>query len=137
MNNFPESMAKILNQYKLNIAIKYSLTGIAAAFVSSLCCLGPFALLLLGLASTASALTLEGVWFSNFHVLLVLLGLASVASVVFLQLRRDQQCTLTGLRKNLGYFLVPAATLLVSYAVLNYLIGIFFLGGPNPSMLYP
>ncbi|MFI5420053.1 MAG: hypothetical protein ACHQ1H_03715 [Nitrososphaerales archaeon] len=137
LNDFPDSIAKITNEYKHRIAIKYSLTGIAAAFASSLCCLGPFALLLLGVASASAALSLEKVLFTDYHVILVLAGLASVATVVFLQLRGDKQCNLTGLRKNLGYILVPVATLIVSYAVLNYLIGIFFLGGVMPSMLYP
>jgi len=135
--DFPDAMSKILNQYKLKIALRYSLTGIVASFVSSFCCLGPFALLLLGFASTSAALSLERSWFNQYHVFLVLVGLASVASVVFLQLRKDEQCNLTGMRRNLGYFLVPVGTLLVSYAVLNYLIGIFFLGGAMPSMLYP
>ncbi len=61
LNDFSDSIAKITNEYKHRIAIKYSLTGIAAAFASSLCCLGPFALLLLGAASTAAALSLEKV----------------------------------------------------------------------------
>jgi hypothetical protein len=137
LSDFPDSIAKIASEYKRRIAVKYSLTGIAAAFVSSLCCLGPFTLLLLGVASASAALSLERVLFANYHIILVLVGLASVATVVFLQLRTDKECTLAGVRKNLGYFLVPAATLLVSYAVLNYLIGIFFLGAAMPSMLYP
>lgn len=137
ISNFPETMGKIAGEYRRTIALRYSLTGVAAAFVSSLCCLGPMTLLFLGVASAASALSLEGLLYSSYHVILVMAGLVCIATVVILQLRRDQQCNLTGLRKNLGYVLVPCAVLLVTYAVLNYLISIYFLGGFIPSMLYP
>jgi hypothetical protein len=137
MSGFEDSISKMVSDYRRKIAIKYSTSGIVAAFVSSLCCLGPFSLLLLGLASASAALSLEKTLYAEYHVILVLLGLGMVAGVVFIQLRRDNVCTLSGVRKNLGYILVPAAALLASYAVLNYLIGIFFMGGAMPSMLYP
>jgi uncharacterized membrane protein len=130
-------MTKIASQYRKTIALKYSLTGVAAAFVSSLRCLAPMTQLFLGAASASAALSLESSLYSSYHVILVMVGLVSVALVVILQLRRDRQCNLTGIRRNLGYVLVPGAALLVTYAVLNYLISIYFLGRFIPSMLYP
>jgi hypothetical protein len=135
--DFVPSMSTIAAEYRARLAIKYGLTGLAAAFVSSLCCLGPFALLLMGVASTTAALSLEQMLFASYHVVFVLSGLGLVAGVVILQLRADGQCNLTGLRRHLGYILVPATSLLVAYAALNYIIGVYFLGGPNPSMLVP
>jgi hypothetical protein len=137
VNDFQGSVRKIIDNYKHRIAIRYSATGIAAAFLSSLCCLGPYTLLLLGLASTSAALSLQQTLYTTYHMFLVLIGLALVGSVILMQLRRDNQCTLKGLRKNIGYILVPMATMLVSYAVLNYIIGMFFLGGAMSSMLFP
>jgi uncharacterized membrane protein YuzA (DUF378 family) len=107
LNDFPDSIAKITGEDKHRIAIKYSLTGIAGSVCIFPLLFGPLPLLLPGLASASAALSLEKVLFTDYHVILVLAGLASVAAVIFLQLRGDKQCNLTGLRKNLGYSLSP------------------------------
>jgi len=47
-----------------------------------------------------------------------------------LQLKKRNECNISGLRRNIGYVVIPAVTMLVSYALVAYVVGIAFYGWP-------
>ncbi len=131
--DFSSSLMGIAERYRLKEMTGFGLAGVVGGMISSLCCLGPIAFALLGFASLSASLSLAMSLTSAYAP--VELGAASVflGTVIYYQLRRKNQCSLDGLRKNLAYVVVPAVTLLVSYAVISYSIGVAFYGHPlNP-----
>lgn len=136
-NNFASSLEAISAKYRLKEKTGLGLAGLAAAIGSSICCLGPIALGLLGFASVSASASLAIDLTSKFRPIEIGVSVALLSATVIAQLLRMKQCNLQGLRRNLGYVAVPVATLVVSYSLLNYWLGAAYLGGFNLKDLLP
>jgi hypothetical protein len=126
---FASSLELLAQRYRLKEKAGFGIVGITAGMISSICCLGPIAFALLGLASLSSSLALAMDLTSAYKPVELAASLGFLATTVFFQLRRHGQCSLSGLRRNLSYVIIPGTALLVSYALLNYWLGVTFFGG--------
>ncbi len=126
--NFVKSLEAIADRYRLKERTGLGLAGFATAVGSSICCLGPLALALLGLASFSASASLAIDLTSKYKTIEIGVSVVLLFAVIVLQLARRGQCSLSGLRRNLGYVFIPAATMFVSYSALNYWLGVSFLG---------
>ncbi len=135
--SFESLLEDLASGYKLREKTGLGLAGFAAAIGSSICCLGPLALALLGLASLSASASLAIDLTSKYKPIEVGVSVALMSAVLIVQLIRRGQCSLNGLKRNLGYVLIPAVTLIVTYSTLNYWLGVSFLGGFNLRDLLP
>jgi hypothetical protein len=132
-NDFYSSMVYLAARYRLKERTGFGFAGVVAGMISSLCCLGPIAFALLGFASLSASLSLAMTLTSIYEPVELAASLVFLGTVIYYQLRRKNQCSLNGLRRNLSYVIIPAVTLLVSYAIISYSIGVVFYGHPlNP-----
>ena len=128
--SFHLSLESIAERYRLKEMTGFGFAGVVAGAISSICCLGPIALALLGFASLSASLSLAMSLTSVYQPVELTSALGFLGVTIFFQLRRKGGCNLGGLRRNLAYVIVPTTGLLVSYAVINYLIGVWFYGHP-------
>lgn len=128
-NNFIKSLEAIVDTYRLKEKAGLSGAGFVAGIISSICCLGPIAFALLGFASLSASLTLAIDLTSRFKPVELGASVAFLAVTIFFQLRKHGQCSLSGVRRNLAYITIPGSVLLVTYAVVNYWVGVAFFGG--------
>lgn len=132
-DDFYSTMVGMAERYRLKEMSGFGLAGIVAGMISSLCCLGPIAFALLGFASLSASLSLAMDLTSTFEPVELSAAIVFLGAVIFYRLRARNECNLSGLQRNLGYFIIPAVTLLVSYAVISYSVGVAFYGHPmNP-----
>ncbi|MCL5067091.1 MAG: hypothetical protein M1368_01905 [Thaumarchaeota archaeon] len=137
-SDFVSAVQQIANKYRvLRAPPKVTFSGAVAALISSICCLSPLVLALLGLASFSAAASLAMSLTSTFKPLEIAAGFVTMGGVVYFQLRKEKQCNLSGLRRNLGYILVPLALMLVVYAVINYLFYVYWFRMFNLGDLFP
>ncbi len=99
--------------------------GLVAGTTALLCCVGPTALALLGIVSAGTAFAWSNDLYGGYAWWFRLGGLVLLALLVLVALRRRNQCSLGGVRRNwprlalaLG---VAVATYLVLYAVTTWL----------------
>lgn len=99
--------------------------GLTGGVVGILCCVGPTMLALLGIVSAGTAFAWATNLYDNYAWWFRLGGLAVLALLVWLALRRRDQCSLAGVRRwrwrLLGVLAVSVATYLVLYAVTTWL----------------
>jgi chromate transport protein ChrA len=92
--------------------------GILGGLVGILCCVGPTVLALLGVVSAGTAF----VWATNLYDhdawWFRLVGLAVTGLLVWLALRRRNQCSVTGMRRLRWRLLLTLAVAVGTYAVL-------------------
>ncbi|MDA4128912.1 MAG: hypothetical protein OK422_05620 [Thaumarchaeota archaeon] len=134
---FYASLEKLSERYRLKEMTGFGMAGVVAAGISSLCCLGPIALALLGFASLSASLSLAMNMMSTYHPIELAAAIGFLGVTVYFQLRRHGQCSIAGLRRNLAYVVIPGTTLLVSYAIINYMIGVTFFGSPGNLLPWP
>jgi len=127
---FYSSLGSLAESYRLKEMTGFGIAGMVAAGISSICCLGPIAFALLGFASLSASLSIAMSLTSTFEPVELVAALGFLGATIYFQLRRQNQCSLDGLRKNLAYVIIPGTTLLVSYAIINYVIGVAFFGHP-------
>jgi hypothetical protein len=131
---FASSLEVIADRYRLKERAGFGIAGIAAGIISSLCCVGPLALALLGLSSLSSSLALTMAIAPTLKPIELTIGVGFLAATAILQLRKHGECSLTGLRRNLAYVFIPGTTFLLTYALLNYWLGVTFFGGPTATL---
>lgn len=137
-SDFIPAIQELVSNYRLlRASARVASSGAVAALISSICCLSPLVLALLGLASFSAAASLAMTLTSMFRPVELLAGLGLVSGVVYFQLRKENQCNLSGLRRNIGYVAVPLASMLLVYAIVNYLLYAYFLGMFDFSDLFP
>lgn len=137
-SDFVSAVQEIASKYRLLRAPpKVASSGVIAALISSICCLSPLVLALLGLASFSAAASLAMTLTTIYRPVELLAGLGLVAAIVYIQLRKENQCNLRGLQRNIGYVLVPLASMLIAYAVVNYFLDVYFLGMFSLRDLFP
>lgn len=99
--------------------------GLAGGVVGILCCVGPTVLALLGIVSAGTAFAWATALYGNYAWWFRLAGLALLALLVWLALRRRNQCSVAGVRRwrwrILGLVAVAVATYLVLYGLTTWL----------------
>jgi hypothetical protein len=128
--DFYVSLVGLADRYRLKEMSGFGLAGVVASLISSACCLGPVAFALLGLSSMSAMITLADSMMYTYEPYELALAVAFLGTVIYFQLRKRNECNLTGLRRNLGYIVIPSVTMLVSYAIVAYYVGIAFYGWP-------
>ncbi len=128
---FYSSLETLSERYRLKEMTGFGIAGVVAAAISSICCLGPIAFALLGFASLSASLSLAMSLTSTYQPVELAAALGFLGATVYFQLRRQNQCSLDGVRRNLAYIIIPGTTLLVPYAIINYWVGATFFGHPG------
>ncbi|GAA4890460.1 hypothetical protein H7X46_23000 [Pseudonocardia sp. C8] len=99
--------------------------GLTGGVVGILCCAGPTVLALLGIVSAGTAFAWATDLYGNYAWWFRLSGLAVLVLLVWLALRRRDQCSIAGMRRwrwrLLGVLAVAVATYIVLYAVTTWL----------------
>jgi hypothetical protein len=99
--------------------------GIAGGVVGILCCVGPTVLGLLGIVSATTAFTWANALYANYAWWFRLAGLGVLATLVWVALRRRNQCSIAGLRRLrwrlLGIFAIAVATYVALYGATTWL----------------
>jgi hypothetical protein len=99
--------------------------GIAGGLVGIMCCVGPTVLAVLGVVSAGTAFVWATDLYDNYAWWFRLAGLAVIAALVWLALRRRNQCTVAGLRRVwlrlIGTMAVAIATYAALYAFTTWL----------------
>lgn len=129
-SGFYSSLESLAERYRLKEMSGFGLAGVLAGLVSSVCCLGPIAFALLGFASLSASLSLAMSLTSTFQPLELVAAVGFLGATIYFQLRRHGECSLSGLRRNLAYVVIPSSVLLVSFALINYWVGVTFYGHP-------
>jgi hypothetical protein len=92
--------------------------GITGGVVGILCCVGPTILALFGIVSAATAFAWANNLYDNYAWWFRLGGLAVLAALVWLSLRRQDQCSIDGVRRRRGRIVAAAAIAVGTYALL-------------------
>jgi uncharacterized membrane protein len=92
--------------------------GITGGVVGILCCVGPTILALFGIVSAATAFAWANNLYDNFAWWFRLGGLAALAALIWLSLRRQDQCSIDGIRRRRMRLLAVAAIAVGTYAAL-------------------
>lgn len=99
--------------------------GLTGGVVGILCCVGPTVLALLGIVSAGTAFVWATGLYDDYAWWFRLGGLAVLALLVWLSLRRRDQCSLAGMRRwrwrLLGVLGIAVATYLGLYALTTWL----------------
>ncbi|MDV6013632.1 hypothetical protein [Haloechinothrix sp. LS1_15] len=100
-------------------------TGLAGGLVGILCCVGPTVLALLGVVSAGTAFVWATELYDGYAWWFRLAGLAVLALLVWLSLRRRDQCSVAGLRRwrwrLAGTLAVAVGTYVALYALTTWL----------------
>jgi hypothetical protein len=92
--------------------------GITSGVVGLLCCVCPTILALLGIVSAATAFAWANNLYENYAWWFRLGGLAVLAALIWLSLRRQDQCSIEGIRRRRKRLVAVAAIAVGTYAVL-------------------
>lgn len=99
--------------------------GLTGGLVGILCCVGPTVLALLGIVSAGTAFVWATDLYDNYAWWFRLGGLAVLALLVWLSLRRRNQCSLAGVRRRrwrlLGVLGIAVTTYIALYALTTWL----------------
>lgn len=99
--------------------------GLAGGVTAILCCVGPTILGLLGIISAATAFAWANDRYDNFAWWFRLGGIAVLVFLIWLSLRRQRECTISGLRRRrkrlLAVFGIAATTYAVLYGATTWL----------------
>jgi len=128
--DFYISLVGLANHYRIKEMTGFGFAGVIASLISSACCLGPVAFALLGFSSMSAMITLADSMMYVYEPYELALAVAFLGTIVYFQLRKRNECNISGLRRNVGYVVIPAVTMLVSYALIAYFVGIAFYGWP-------
>lgn len=101
--------------------------GFASGLVGILCCVGPTVLAVFGIISAGTAFVWANDLYDNYAWWFRLGGVAVLGLLVWVSLRRRNQCSLAGVRQRrwrlLGVLAVAVGTYVALYAVTTWLGG--------------
>lgn len=92
--------------------------GFTSGLVGMLCCVGPTVLALIGIVSATTAFAWATKIYDNYAWWFRLGGLATLALLVFLALRRRDQCSLAAIRRLRWRLATTLAIAVVTYGAL-------------------
>jgi hypothetical protein len=92
--------------------------GLAGGLVGIMCCVGPTLLALLGIISAGTAFTWATDLYDGYAWWFRLGGLAVLGLLVYVSLRRRDQCSIDGVRRLRGRLLAVLAIAVGTYATL-------------------
>jgi hypothetical protein len=99
--------------------------GSIGGLVGMLCCVGPTVLALLGIVSAGTAFAWANHLYDNYAWWFRLSGLAVLLALIWVALRRRNQCSLAGVRRLrwrlLGTLAIAAGTYAALYALTTWL----------------
>ena len=95
--------------------------GLAGGLVGILCCVGPTVLALVGIVSAGTAFAWSTNLYDNHAWWFRLAGLAVLAVLVWISLRRRNQCSIAGLRRRRWRLLAVLAIAAATYGALYWL----------------
>ena len=100
--------------------------GGLAAFVTSLCCLTPIVIVLLGLGSVSFAAGLGNTLYYQYRWVFILFGLLTLSLAYILYLRNKGICTLSQAKRKkqkiINQVILLIAITIVIYLIFNYVI---------------
>jgi len=128
--DFYISLVRLADRYRIKEMTGFGFAGVIASLISSACCLGPVAFALLGFSSMSAIITLADSMMYVYEPYELALAVAFLGTIIYFQLRKRNECNVSGLRRNIGYVIMPAVTMLVSNAMVAYFVGIAFDGWP-------
>ena len=128
--DFYISLVGLAERYRIKEMTGFGFAGVIASLISSACCLGPVAFALLGFSSMSAMIALADSMMYVYEPYELALAVAFLGAIIYFQLRKRNECNISGLRRNVGYVVIPAVTMLVSYALIAYFVGIAFYGWP-------
>jgi len=128
--DFYISLVRLADRYRIKEMTGFGFAGVIASLISSACCLGPVAFALLGFSSMSAIITLADSMMYVYEPYELALAVAFLGTIIYFQLRKRNECNVSGLRRNIGYVIIPAVTMLVSNAMVAYFVGIAFDGWP-------
>ena len=95
--------------------------GAITGSIAILCCISPVILVLLGLSSVTAAIALGNNLFSNYKFYFIGVSVLFLIIAIFFYLKKKNQCSLSGVRKNINQIIV-----IVFIAILVYIIWYYF-----------
>lgn len=124
-DNPPESAERARTSGALRDRLPMWRMGIAGGVVGILCCVGPTVLALLGLVSAGTAFAWATDLYGDYAWWFRLGGLAVLVLLVWLSLRRRDQCNVAGVRRwrwrLAGVLAIAVATYLALYGLTTWL----------------
>ena len=103
----------IKKEIKDNKKLLYA--GGIAGFIASLCCVGPIILVLLGVGSVSTALSL-----GKFTWLFTTIALLFFGVAIFLYLKKKKCCNIKGIKQQWKIMLVSFLVLVIFLIILKY-----------------
>jgi hypothetical protein len=94
--------------------------GAIGGTIALLCCISPVVLVLLGLSSVTAAIALGNNLFYNYKVYFITASVLFMILAIFFLLKKKNQCSLSGVRKNLNKILLTFILAVIVY-ILWYL----------------
>lgn len=95
--------------------------GLITGTVALLCCISPVILVLLGLSTVTAAVALGNNLFNNYKLYFIGASLLFMSSAVTFYLKKKNQCSISGVRKNINKILLTLIVAVVVY-ILWYLL---------------
>ena len=95
--------------------------GAIAGTIGILCCVSPIVLVLLGLSTVSAAIALGNNLFTNYKIYFISASVLFLAVAITFYLKKKNQCSLSGVRKNLNMIIFT-----VFVAVLVYIFWYYF-----------
>jgi uncharacterized membrane protein len=89
--------------------------GAIGGTIALLCCVSPVVLVLLGLSTATVAIALGNNLFSNYKLYFIGASLLFMAGAITYKLKKQNQCSISGVRKNLNKILLTMIIGIVVY----------------------
>ena len=112
-----------MKKNKLKKKIDKGILGIGAitGSIAILCCISPIILVLLGLSSVTAAIALGNNLFANYKFYFIGASLLFLFIAIYFYLKKKNQCSLSGVRKNVNQIII-----IVFVAILVYILWYYF-----------
>ena len=91
--------------------------GIISGTIALLCCISPVILVLLGLSSVTAAIALGNNLFNNYKLYFIGASAVFLVGAILYKLKKQNQCSLSGARKNLNKILLTLIIGVVVYII--------------------
>ena len=80
--------------------------GVITGTIALLCCISPIILVLLGLSTVTAAIALGTNLFDNYKLYFISVSIIFMVTAILFYLKKKNQCSISGLRKNINKILI-------------------------------